>query len=110
VITGGLGLAAATGFLASNPVGWGVAAGLAVGGLAWWGLQELTPDGMETTEWIATWPGEVANFAGDVGSNVADFAGDAWESAGNAAEDVVDGAAEFVDDVTSPLRDLFSFG
>ncbi|WP_435737403.1 hypothetical protein V5D56_02065 [Cellulosimicrobium sp. PMB13] len=99
---GGAGAIAAVA-LASNPVGWAIGAGIAVVGAGWWGLQQLTPEGMETTEWLASM-GESAV------ASVSTAVGDAVDAGREVVDDVVDGAAEFVDDVTAPLRDLFSFG
>ena len=100
---GGAGTAVAIAALASNPVGWGVAAGIGVAGLVWGGLNLLTPDGMETTEWIGGMASDAWNattsFVGDVGSNIAD-----------GVTGAVDAASDFVDDVTSPIRTLFGFG
>lgn len=100
---GGAGTAVAIAALASNPVGWGVAAGIGVAGLVWGGLNLLTPDGMETTEWLGGMASDAWNatssFVGDVGSNIAEGASHA-----------VDAASDFVDDVTSPVRTLFGFG
>jgi len=100
---GGAGVGVAAFALASNPVGWGVAAGIAVGGLVWGGLNLLTPDGMETTEWLGGMASDAWNattsFVGDVGSDLAD-----------GVTGAVDAASDFVDDVTSPIRTLFGFG
>ncbi|MFF2620295.1 hypothetical protein [Oerskovia jenensis] len=109
VVTGGLGVAAATGFIVSNPVGWAVGLGLAVGGGAWWGLQQLTPPGMETTEWLAGMGQDGVEWVADGVGTAWEAAGSAWDDAASATEDIIDGTAEFVDDVTAPLRNLFAF-
>ncbi|WP_265521554.1 hypothetical protein [Oerskovia flava] len=100
---GGAGATVAVLALASNPVGWAVAAGIGVAGVVWGGLNLLTPEGMETTEWIGGMASDAWNattgFVGDVGGNVV-----------SGLSSAADATASFVDDVTAPLRRLNPFG
>jgi hypothetical protein len=100
---GTFGIAVATGLVAAGPAGWAVGAGLAVVGGAWWLLQENTPEGMETTEWIAGMASDAWQSSLNVAADVVGVASDVVD----AASDAVDATTNFLGDVTKSARDLW---